>query len=155
MAKGNKGKTSLPAPPGYIRGSFSDAPFDTSDDSQLQLRSKQAMAVARSPLGSLFQTALMLWMAGSSLQIFSIMMIGMALFRPISALFKINQAFRSFDGSGVDLALPKLVYAALQLAGLGIALYKLHGMGVLPTAASVAQRAPQESLQTAFVRILG
>jgi hypothetical protein len=58
----------------------------------------------------------MLWMSGSSIQIFSIMMTGMALINPLKGIASTNEAFKSFDNEeGVDLRLPKFLYVSLQV----------------------------------------
>jgi hypothetical protein len=75
----------------------------------------------------------MLWMSGSSIQIFSIMMTGMALMTPINGILNLNAPFQAFSREeGIDLKLPKLIYLALHVLGLGLALYKTHTMGLLP-----------------------
>ena len=67
----------------------------------------------------------MLWMSGSSIQIFSIMMTGMALLNPLKAMFTVQQTFSKFEKEeGVDVRIPKLIYLALQGLSVGVALYK-------------------------------
>ena len=75
-------------------------------------------------------TAFMLWMSGSSIQIFSIMATGMALINPLKGIGSIEQSFSRFDG--VDLKIPKLIYIALQGLSIAVALYKCSTMGLLP-----------------------
>lgn len=91
------------------------------------------MGIATSPGKQMLMTGLMLWMSGNSLQIFSIMMLGMAFWTPIQKLMTVNSAFARFRDSGVDLIMPKLIYIALNLAGMGLALYKCNSLGLLPT----------------------
>lgn len=74
----------------------------------------------------------MLWMSGSSIQIFSLMMTGMALFNPINSIATVNKTFARYEGEGVDLKMPKLIFISLQILALGIALYKCSTMGLLP-----------------------
>lgn len=89
--------------------------------------------MAYSPAKNLFTTGFMLWMSGSSIQIFSIMMTGMALINPLKAIVGVNQFFAPFTKEeGVDVHLPKLIYLLLQLLGVGLALYKCSTMGLLP-----------------------
>lgn len=96
-------------------------------------KQRQVMSIAYAPGGSLFTTAIMLYMSGSSIQIFSIMMTGMSLLNPLKAIFGVNQAFSKFEKEeGVDLKLPKLIYLAIQILALGMALYKCSTMGLLP-----------------------
>ena len=60
------------------------------------------------------------------------MMTGMALFNPINSIAGINKTFSKYEGEGVDLKIPKLVFLSLQLLALGMALYKCSMMGLLP-----------------------
>jgi hypothetical protein len=48
------------------------------------------MALATAPGKQLFMTMFMLWMSGSSLQIFSIMMLGMAFWQPLQKIFSVQ-----------------------------------------------------------------
>ena len=114
---------------------------------QLAAKQRHAMNIAYGPGKSLLSTAFMLWMSGSSIQIFSIMMTAMALFNPIKALAAINEPFRQFEKEeGVDLKIPKLIFAALQVLSLGVALYKCSTMGLLPlTAADWIEYLPKVS----------
>jgi hypothetical protein len=99
------------------------------------------MAIAYGPGKALLSTAFMLWMSGSSVQIFSIMMTGMALVTPIKGLLSLGEAFKGLQAGqdkvtdavgGVDLRLPYLIYSSLQLLALGVAVYKCSTMGLLP-----------------------
>src|SRR4051812_21082031 len=98
------------------------------------------MAQATAPGKQLFMTALMLWMSGSSLQIFSIMMLVMAFWQPLQKLISVNAGsefailirniaqielvivvcaeFSRFEESAVDLTLPKLVFMGCNLLGI-------------------------------------
>ncbi|CAI7932068.1 unnamed protein product [Closterium sp. NIES-54] len=75
----------------------------------------------------------MLWMAGSTVHIFSIGITFSILWQPISALRTINAAFEPFKDPKVDVVLPKMMYAAVNLFLLSIGLWKLNGLGLLPT----------------------
>ena len=78
-------------------------------------------------------TAFMLWMSGSSIQIFSIMMTGMAFINPLKAIGTVNATFSRFEGEdGVDTKLAKMIFIGLQILSLGVALYKSSSMGLLP-----------------------
>lgn len=78
--------------------------------------------------------AIMMYMSGNSLQIFSIMMVFMLFKNPIQALIGTNQAFTRFESDGTrgKLFLVKLVYVLTNLVALGLGLWKVNGMGLLP-----------------------
>jgi hypothetical protein len=99
-------------------------------DAQQAAKQRQVMATAYAPGKNLLSTGFMLWMSGSSIQLFSIMAVGMALMNPIKALATTNEAFKHFEG--IDTKLPKLIFVALQILSLGVALYKMQSMGLLP-----------------------
>ena len=78
--------------------------------------------------------AIMMYMSGNSLQIFSIMMVFMLFKNPVQALTQTNQSFVRFESEGTKgkLVLVKLVYVLMNLLGLGLGLWKVNGMGLLP-----------------------
>ncbi len=61
------------------------------------------------------------------------MMLGMALWTPLTEIFAVQTRFARFDDSSVSMILPKLTFIAMHLAGLAIGLYKCNTMGLLPT----------------------
>lgn len=94
-------------------------------------KQKMAMSVATKPGQQILMQAFMLYMSGSQLNMFSINVTTMAILSPLSAIFAIDTAFRPFHD--VDLQIPKLIYLALNLLFLGIGLYKMSSMRLLPT----------------------
>lgn len=60
------------------------------------------------------------------------MMTGMALWTPINSIASVNKTFARYEGEGIDLKIPKLIFLSLQILALGIALYKCSTMGLLP-----------------------
>lgn len=94
---------------------------------------KHVLALAYQPGKALLQTAFMLWMSGTSIQIFSIMMTGMALINPLKAIVTTNQTFKQFESEpSVDLRIPKLIFISLQFVAFAAAMYKTYTMGLLP-----------------------
>jgi hypothetical protein len=79
-------------------------------------------------------TAIMMYMSSNSLQIFSIMMVGMAFKNPIMGLMATSKAFENFESAGTKdkLLMVKLVYVAMQLLALALGVWKVNGMGLLP-----------------------
>lgn len=98
------------------------------------LKLKKAWEVALAPVKSLPMSAIMMYMSGNTLQIFSIMMVVMAFKNPLMGLVNTNQAFERFrtDSNGAQLLQTKLVYVACQFVALGVGMWKLNQMGLLP-----------------------
>lgn len=84
------------------------------------------------PGQQIMMQAFMLYMSGSQLNMFSINVTTMAIITPLSAIFSMDTVFKPF-GSDVDLQMPKLIYLGLNLLFLGIGLYKMSSMRLLPT----------------------
>lgn len=101
-----------------------------SAEQEASAKTKQAMMMAYSPGKSILTTAFMLYMSGTSIQIFSMMSTGMALLNPLKAIASTETSFKKFEG--VDLRAPKLLFIALHLAQVGVALYNCSRMGLLP-----------------------
>lgn len=98
------------------------------------LKLKKAWEVALGPLKNLPMTAVMMYMSGNSLQIFSIMMVFMAFKNPVMGILGTQQAFERFESetnkSGIFMV--KLAYIAAQLVALALGVWKVNGMGLLP-----------------------
>lgn len=95
---------------------------------------KKAWEVALAPVKSLPMSAIMMYMSGNTLQIFSIMMVIMAFKNPLMGLINTNQAFERFktETNSGQLLQTKLVYMVMQLLALGVGVWKLNAMGLLP-----------------------
>ena len=78
----------------------------------------------------------MMYMSGNTLQIFSIMMVFMLFKNPVQALAQTNQVFARFETGGTrkTMWLIKAAYVAMNLVALGLGLWKVNGMGLLPWA---------------------
>jgi hypothetical protein len=98
-----------------------------------KLASQSAMNLAKSPASQIFMTGFMLWLTGNSLQIFSIIMLGMSTWRPISAIISTNSTFAKYDSAQISLAMPKLIYIALNMIVFLVCVYKAQNMGLVPT----------------------
>jgi len=88
-----------------------------------------------------------MWMAGNSISIFPIMMVGMMFIRPIQALLAIQQTFKMIEGK--NSAIQRFVYFIGNLSGVALAVYKCQVMGLLPTHASdwLAFVEPQQRME--------
>ncbi|KAK3187370.1 hypothetical protein K4F52_003715 [Lecanicillium sp. MT-2017a] len=102
------------------------------------LKLKKAWEVALGPVKGLPMTFIMMYMSGNSLQIFSIMMVFMAFKNPIMGLVNTNQAFERFqtETNASKILQTKLVYVAMQVLALAVGVWKVNGMGLLPTTRS-------------------
>uniref|UniRef100_A0A7S2RR43 ER membrane protein complex subunit 4 n=1 Tax=Mucochytrium quahogii TaxID=96639 RepID=A0A7S2RR43_9STRA len=126
--------------PGFISGYISTIELSRRTSSpealeahekSLVIKKKKMMALGQSPGKQLMMTGFMLWMSGAGINIFSIMMTGMALMNPVKALLSMGTTFQQFDG--VDgLIQAELMFIGLNGIGLAFAVYKLGVMGLLP-----------------------
>jgi len=118
------------------------------------LKLKKAWEVALAPVKQLPMTAIMMYMSGNSLQIFSIMMVVMAFKNPVMGLMATQQAFERFETAGTKekLLMVKAVYVAMQLLALALGVWKVNGMGLLPTTTSdwLAWETAREPLEVAI-----
>lgn len=98
------------------------------------LKLKKAWEVALAPVKGLPMTAIMMYMSGNSLQIFSIMMVFMAFKNPLMGLVNTNQAFERFqtESNSGQMLQVKFVYVAMQLLALAVGVWKINAMGLLP-----------------------
>eukprot|EP00906_Rhabdomonas_costata_P031916 RCo045020 len=104
----------------------------------LELRKERVWEAAKAPFKSLGMTVFMMFFAGSGLHLFTIMIVGMATMTPIKSMLDVNNVFSKLGGPGLEgeVARAKVVFVALNLLGLGVAMVKCYWMGLLPTAAS-------------------
>ncbi|CAK7266226.1 hypothetical protein SEPCBS57363_001988 [Sporothrix epigloea] len=117
------------------------------------LKVKKAWEVALGPVKALPMTAIMMYMSGNSLQIFSIMMVFMAFKNPIMGILGTQQAFERFDtpSNRGQMLQAKLAFVAMQILALALGVWKLNGMGLLPTTRSdwLAWEEPRGTSETA------
>ncbi|KAH7842521.1 hypothetical protein Vadar_006298 [Vaccinium darrowii] len=116
------------------------------DDSTLSRQKKDAESnwksqlkaweVAQAPFKNLLMMGFMMWMAGSTVPLFSIGITFSALWQPTSALRGVGKIFEPYKDSKVELLGPKLLFIALNLGGLALGVWKLNTLGLLPTHAS-------------------
>ncbi|KAH8596034.1 hypothetical protein B0O99DRAFT_593873 [Bisporella sp. PMI_857] len=154
----------IPDPPGYSSSSGNRKQVSSSKNATVRapptteetdtLKIKKAWEVALAPVKQLPMTAIMMYMSGNSLQIFSIMMVGMAFKNPLMGLMATNQAFERFESEGTrsTLLTVKAVYVAMQLLALALGVWKVNGMGLLPTTRSdwLAWETAREPLERAI-----
>jgi hypothetical protein len=107
---------------------------------EMIVRRKQSMAMslATGPGKSILMNAFMMYMSGSQLNMWSITIVSGAIMSPLKSIMSIHKTFARFEDPGgkVDLNMPKLVYCILNLIWLGVGLYKMSKMRLLPTMSS-------------------
>lgn len=122
-----KSHSDLPPPPGYLPH-IKRPTSETSQQKDLNLLDRKSWDVATGPLKQIPMNMFIMYMAGNSVSIIPIMMVGMLFVRAIKALM----AVKSVEGQFVK----KLVYVFGNLLCIALALYKCQSMGVLPTHSS-------------------
>ena len=80
----------------------------------------------------------MSYMSGNGLQIFSIMMVFMLFKGPLQAIAATNTTFSKLEtqGNKNKMILVKVAYIAMQCLLLGLGVWKVGKMGLLPTTQS-------------------
>jgi len=133
-------------PPGY-NSSVSFHHTETTREVDPNLIVKRSWDFALGPIKQVPMNLFLMYMAGNSISIFPIMMVGMLFMRPIKAMLSIASAFKMIEGS--HHLVQKLVFCLGNLVNLGVALYKCQSMGLLPTHASdwLAFVEPQERME--------
>jgi hypothetical protein len=101
----------------------------------IKKKSNAAMGLATSPGKSVLMNSFMMYMSGSNLNMMSISITSMSILNPIKSILGVNGMFSKFeDPSGkVELQMPKLVFVLLNFVMLGVGLYKMSKMRLLPT----------------------
>ncbi|KAI9206360.1 uncharacterized protein BJ171DRAFT_497437 [Polychytrium aggregatum] len=144
-------------PPGFSleveshKSSKRDAPAVEENEINL-LKVKKAFDLAMGVAKGIPMNAIMLYMSGNSVQIFSVMITAMLFWNSLKAFTTINQAFERYEintsttpAKGLaavqklikdPLLLPKLFYILCNIAMLGMGVWKCSSMGLLPTSHS-------------------
>lgn len=124
----------LPAPPAYSSSAVSITGEATKKTDVSRLITKKSWDLALAPLKQVPMNLFISYMAGNSISIFPIMMVGMLLMRPVQAIWATKSTFKMMETSNAILQM--IVYVFGNLVNMGLALYKCHSMGLLPTHAS-------------------
>lgn len=127
-------ETTLASPPAYSMSSALNSSEVTKKSDPSHLIKKKSWELALAPLKQVPMNLFIMYMAGNSISIFPIMMVGMLFMRPIQALFSINSTFKMVENSSA--VGQKFVYLLGNFINIGLALYKCQSMGLLPTHSS-------------------
>lgn len=126
--------SALPSPPAYNTSGTSNATEVSKKTDTGHLIVKKSWELALAPLKQVPMNLFIMYMAGNSISIFPIMMVGMLFMRPIQALFSLNSTFKMLENTSAIGQ--KLVYILGNVVNIGLALYKCQSMGLLPTHSS-------------------
>lgn len=131
--KGEKTRE-YPDPPGYSanRQQLKEAAGAAREGPDQQLINKRSWDIALGPIKGLPMNVFIMYMAGNTISIFPIMMVGMMFFRPIQAMMGIKNTIKMLE-KAENWQLLTFVFALGNLLAIGLAVYKCHGMGLLPT----------------------
>uniref|UniRef100_T1J4X3 ER membrane protein complex subunit 4 n=1 Tax=Strigamia maritima TaxID=126957 RepID=T1J4X3_STRMM len=146
-SRGKSEKTSdLPSPPGF-HSSQGQTQVESAKETDPHLIVKKSWDIALGPLKQVPMNLFIMYMAGNSISIFPIMMVGMLFLRPVKALLSFQATFKMIEGS--HAMGQKFVYLLGNIACLALALYKCQSMGLLPTHASdwLAFATPQQRME--------
>lgn len=118
------------------------------------LKLKKAWEIALGPAKQIPMQAIMMYMSGNTLQIFSIFMVYNLFKSPIQGLTQTNAVFSKFESAGSygQMLGIKLAYVVMQLLLLGLGVYKVNSMGLLPTTRSdwLAWETERQPLERAY-----
>jgi len=98
------------------------------------LKIKKAWELALAPAKSLPMSAIGMYMTGNSLQVFSIFMVFTLFKTPLQALLATNSTFARYESAGTRSQMLgiKIAFIACNLLALGLGIYKVDKMGLLP-----------------------
>ncbi|KAK5105764.1 hypothetical protein LTR62_002164 [Meristemomyces frigidus] len=157
-----KSKTPILDPPGFTalqtkqQKSKTPAPVrkQPTPEEMDTLKLKKAWELALGPAKQLPMNAIGMYMTGNSLQIFSIMMVFMLFKGPIGAMFSIQQTFSRLETetNRGQMLLVKAAFVGCNLLALALGIWKVNGMGLLPTTRSdwLAWETARDPLERAY-----
>jgi len=127
VAKKSKSSTTSSIVPASARKQPTPEEMDT-------LKLKKSWEVALAPAKALPMNAIMMYMSGNTLQIFSMMMVFTLFKNPLQALLQTNRAFTRYETEGTagKMWMVKIVYVLMNLVALALGIWKVNGMGLLP-----------------------
>eukprot|EP00245_Coleochaete_scutata_P006169 TRINITY_DN20368_c0_g1_i1.p1 TRINITY_DN20368_c0_g1~~TRINITY_DN20368_c0_g1_i1.p1 ORF type:complete len:175 (-),score=33.33 TRINITY_DN20368_c0_g1_i1:413-937(-) len=103
---------------------------------EADFKNQKAMEFGQSPFKQVLMMGFMMYMAGTQINLFTIGIVVSGVWQPINALRNLDKSFEPFKDPRNSLLLPKLMFVLLQLAALGLCVWKLNALGLLPTHSS-------------------
>ncbi|KAL1592345.1 hypothetical protein SLS60_011423 [Paraconiothyrium brasiliense] len=142
-----KPKTNIADPPGYTASltrrdraaaSKQSVRKQPTSEEMDTLKMKKAWEVAIAPAKQLPMNAIGMYMTGNTLQIFSIFMVFTLFKTPLIAALNLQKTFAPFETPGTSsrLIMVKIVYLLTNALMLGLGIWKVNAMGLLPTTRS-------------------
>jgi hypothetical protein len=122
------------SPPGYSLSAGQCGTEQSKDSESSRLIIKKSWDLALGPLKQVPMNLFIMYMAGNSISIFPIMMVGMLIVRPVKALFSLQTTFKTIEGT--QAWGQKFIFFVGNFVNIILALYKCQSMGLLPTHAS-------------------
>ena len=131
------GGSDMPSPPGFS-ASINALHAEASRQSDPSLRDKRSWDLALGPIKQVPMNLFMMYMSGNDISIYPIMTVVMMVIGLIKTLFSVNATFKALDnvnggGGGMKNLGQKCVFLLGILVGVALAIWKCHGMGLLPT----------------------
>ncbi|GAA6018924.1 hypothetical protein JCM10207_009202 [Rhodosporidiobolus poonsookiae] len=152
-------KVDIRDPPGFVPALSSKAAAKSTKPANVNnnldsLRQQKAWELALAPAKNVPMQAFMMYMSGSGIQIFSVMSVWFLLKQAIGGVMGVEKVFAPFsaaskakapapDAAPASFFQQKVIYVLCQLALLGVGLWKINSMGLLPR--SEADFAPYRS----------
>ena len=122
----------LRAPPGF-ESKLQDFENQRSSEDKMKMIQNKAWTMAISPASSIFMNFILFYFVGTSLNIYSLVMIFTVISGQIKGLLGTRDKFREFEHYHLkELGFYKLIYSAINLALLGYSMYNFSKMGMLP-----------------------
>lgn len=143
-------------PPGFVHTSKQNKQQQRAQSLEERdlLKVKKAWELAIAPAKAMPMQAFMMYMSGSTPQIFSMMMTFMFFSNPIKAMASMDTTFAKLDTptTHARLLLPKLAFIAIQILTILVGIWKCSSMGLLPTHRSdwLAWETQSTPLETSF-----
>eukprot|EP01133_Synstelium_polycarpum_P013445 gene13445-15847_t len=130
-------KTNLTVkPPIPMASTASSSSVQQTNNNVDELKSRKGWELAKSPAKNIMMTGFFLWMIGGGINIFTMPVIIYSVINPIKAIIQTNNVFIRFNDLKGEATRMKITYAVLQLALLGVALYKCSSMESIRSASS-------------------
>ncbi|XP_019879852.1 ER membrane protein complex subunit 4 [Aethina tumida] len=122
-------KADLSSPPAFTSSNITQINEVSKKTDVNRLITKKSWDLALAPIKQLPMNLFFMYMAGNSISIFPIMMVGMLLMRPIQSIWATKSTFKMIETNTIG---QMIVYVLGNILNIGMALYKCQSMGLLP-----------------------